>query len=388
MGRPKKVTDKELLEAIPPHGEISQRDLSRLVNLSESTVSERIGLWKTDGRISVREVREGSTVRHMLSRIESPPHKVEDQVPPSMIEVEAPPPLNHVAPEVNLPASKVKIPYWNFLLLILIIFFIWSSTFLLFPLAEAIGTDFGPITIQEVRNLLGIFLFLGGPLTLLWAWLENRDHRKEGSSKYKLARKKILLVSLLVWGSGGFLSAIPTAIPFGSLISSQVMMIFGFAPLSAVSVSLAFDLIHPKHAKRVLMLLDVVAILGIGCGSTLAVLSITYFPWQVPFLLLGTAGFVLCGLALEFTMSRELSPEQEINNASQQNRSLPQTSNKALSLLFNIALTIALGSLIFYLAQLFIPPYELLVLFSLVVLLALYTSHILYYIYCQNKKGH
>jgi len=376
MGRPKSVTDAEILEVIAEHGEISQRDLARFMNISESALSRRITDLKDKGKISIREVRDGSVVRNMLSCTEPTPPEVEDQVMPRMAEVETLFPDEHVESEVRVLSTKAKHSNQSFVFLASIIFLAWSTTFLVFPLAGAIATDFGPVTIQEVRNLLAIFLFLGGPLTLLWAWLEHRRNRKTGSSKHVIPRKTLLLVSLLVWAIGHFLLAIPT---FGSLVALLLVMILAFAPLSATSVSLALDLFHSKHAKRVFLLLVTVAILGMGCGSAFAAVAIAFVPWQIPFILLGTLGLVLIGVVLG------LEPPK-INNEGESNRPPPQTSNINRFLVFNIALNIALGSLIYYLAQIFMPPYELLVLSVLVILLPLYTSHILYYIYCQSKK--
>ena len=376
MGRPKSVTDAEILEVIAQYGEISQRDLALLLNMSESALSRRIVDLKGRGKISIREVRDGSVVRHMLSCTEPPPPEVEDQVMPRMAEVETLFPDEHVESEVRVPSTKAQPSYQNFVSVALIIFLAWSSTFLVFPLAGAIATDFGPVTIQEVRNLLAIFLFLGGPLTLLWAWLEHRRNHKTGSNKHVIPRKTLLFVSLLVWAIGPFLLAIPT---FGSLVTLLLVMNLAFAPLSATSVSIALDLLHPKHAKRVFLLLITVAILGMGCGSAFAAVAVAFVPWQVPFILLGPLGLILSGVVLG------LEPPK-INNEGESNRPPPQTSNINRFLVFNIALNIAVGSLIYYLAQIFMPPYELIVLSVLVILLALYTSHVLYYIYYQNKK--
>jgi hypothetical protein len=174
MGRPKKVSDKELFEAIPFDGGISQRDLARKVGLSESTVSDRISPWKDSGKISVEEVRDGSKTLKMLFRVESVPFEEGNQALPGLAEVDAQPLGESAEGEPSFPAEpaegelrdspqRPEHPYLRLLLPASIIFFAWSTPLILFPLAEAIGADFGSITMQDIRNLAGIFLFLGGP---------------------------------------------------------------------------------------------------------------------------------------------------------------------------------------------------------------------------------
>ena len=384
MGRPKKITDAEILEIIARHGEISQRDLQKLVGLSKSALSERVNRLHEEGKIRIRKLRVGRAVLNMLSLVELEPSEAEGQSSMGTFLLEEQPPAKPLRLEEKISASKIRPSYQSLLLLSSIIFVSWSGTFLLFPLAGAIATFFGTITLKEVHYLLAIFLFLGGPLTLFWAWLEDRLSSKKYSSKFALTRKRLLIASLVVWAIGAFLSTI--ARNFGVFLSFQIVMTLGFAPISAVSISIALDLLHTQHAKRVFWLLDIVAILGMGCGSALAAVSIAFVPWQVSLLVLGTFGMVLSGATLGLETPKEPPQEQELNDERQRNPPLPRKRNKLRFLLPNIALNIALGGLIYYVVQILIPPHKILVFFLLFVFLAIYASHLLYGLFCLTQK--
>jgi MFS family permease len=395
MGRPKKVSDKELFEAIPVDGGISQRDLARKVGLSESTVSDRIGPWKDSGRVCVEEVRDGSKTLKMLSRVESPPFgegsqavpgltEVVDQILEELAEIMPPFPAEPVEDGVQVAPTRPRHPNLSLLLPASIIFFAWSTSLLLFPLAEAIGADFGSITMQDIRNLVGIFLFLGGPLTLVWAWGEPRLTRKTSSRKRVLWRKTLLSISMLVWSLGTVLSALAQTL--GGLITLQVVMILGFAPLSSIAVSIILDLFPTAQSKRVFLFLILMTLLGMGCGWVIAAVSITYVPWPVPIAVLGSFGFVSVGFVFDFEIHDTLPQVQEGHEETRPNHPITRPSSGARLLLMNLALNIALGSLIYFLIQMFIPPQEWFVLFVLAIPLILYTSHILYYLCRQNKE--
>jgi len=215
----------------------------------------------------------------------------------------------HIGIDEPVPPFKLRSLYPTFLFILLLIFFSWSGIFVLYPRAEEITTSFGSITAKGVYNMLTIFLFMGGPLTLFWTWVIASL-----SQKYMIAWRKLLAATLLVWMVGVLLS--PFAKTFDELITFQIVMFLGFAPLSASLVSLATNLFPSQYAKRIFLLLVIVAILGMVCGALLAALSTTSLPWVIPLIIVGVWPGVLGGFILKIRvpLNSPQEPASHLNN--------------------------------------------------------------------------
>lgn len=197
--------------------------------------------------------------------------------------------------------------------------------------------------------MLTIFLFMGGPLTLFWTWVIASL-----SQKYMIAWRKLLAATLLVWMVGVLLS--PFAKTFDELITFQIVMFLGFAPLSASLVSLATNLFPSQYAKRIFLLLVIVAILGMVCGALLAALSTTSLPWVIPLVIVGVWPGVLGGFILKIRvpLNSPQEPASHLNNPN--NSSWVRVRFSPRFLLINGVLNLALGVLIYYFAQIFLSP--------------------------------
>jgi len=66
-GRPKIISDEDLLNIIRRHGEISQRELQELTGMKKSTLSMSIKRLYKQGKIKVRNVREGRSTLSLVS---------------------------------------------------------------------------------------------------------------------------------------------------------------------------------------------------------------------------------------------------------------------------------------------------------------------------------
>jgi len=66
-GRPKIISDEDLLDIIRRHGEISQRRLQDLTGMKKSTLSMRIKLLHNQGKIKVRNIRHGRSTLSFIS---------------------------------------------------------------------------------------------------------------------------------------------------------------------------------------------------------------------------------------------------------------------------------------------------------------------------------
>ena len=74
-GRPKIISDEDLLSLIRRYGEISQRDLKELTGLKKSTLSMIIKQLCRQGKIRVRNVRDGrSTLSLVALATSNQPH--------------------------------------------------------------------------------------------------------------------------------------------------------------------------------------------------------------------------------------------------------------------------------------------------------------------------
>lgn len=66
-GRPKIISDEDLLNLIKRYGEISQRKLEELTGMKKSTLSMIIKHFHKQGKIKVRNVREGRSTLSLVS---------------------------------------------------------------------------------------------------------------------------------------------------------------------------------------------------------------------------------------------------------------------------------------------------------------------------------
>jgi len=212
---------------------------------------------------------------------------------------------------------------------------------------------------------------MGGPLTLFWTWVIASL-----SQKYMIAWRKLLAATLLVWMVGVLLS--PFAKTFDELITFQIVMFLGFAPLSASLVSLATNFFPSQCAKRIFLLLVIVAILGMVCGALPAALSTTSLPWVIPLVIVGVWPGVLGGFILEIRvpLNSPQEPASHLNNPN--NSSWVRVRFSPRFLLINGVLNLALGVLIYYFAQIFLSPDDITASIIILFLLTIYNSHLLY----------
>ena len=68
-GRPKIISDEDLLNIIRRHGEISQRRLQELTGMKKSTLSMIIKRLYNQGKIKVRKVRDGRSTLSLVSLV-------------------------------------------------------------------------------------------------------------------------------------------------------------------------------------------------------------------------------------------------------------------------------------------------------------------------------
>jgi MFS family permease len=189
---------------------------------------------------------------------------------------------------------------------------------------------------------------------------------------------------MLVWSIGTVLSALARTL--GGLIALQIVIILGFAPLSSIAVSITLTPFPTARRKRVFLFLVLMALLGVGCGWAIAAVFIASVPWPASFVLLGCLGFVSVLVMMDLEALNILLQVQEGTGENRPTHPTTRPGSGVRLLLMNLALNIALGSLIYFLIQIFISAQEWLVISVLAIPLILYTSHILYYLSNQNKE--
>ena len=200
-----------------------------------------------------------------------------------------------------------------------------------------------------------------------------------------IAWRKLIITAVLLLGVGALFSSL--AKTFSELISFQIVLFLGFAPLSALLVALAINLFPPAFVKRLFLLFDIVALLGMVCGALLATLSIASLPWMAPLLMVWGLTMVLAVFVLDIKIPIN-SPQKPTSNLESQTNP-PQTQKKfnPRFLLLNIILNIVLGILIYYTAQILLSPNDLIASLIILSLLAVYDSHLLYSIFQMNSKN-
>jgi len=89
-GRPKIISDEDLLNLIKRDGEISQRDLKELTGLKKSTLSMIIKHLFKQGKIKVRNVRDGRSTLSLvtLNTFDQPHTPVTPSIRPKIEEEE------------------------------------------------------------------------------------------------------------------------------------------------------------------------------------------------------------------------------------------------------------------------------------------------------------